>query len=122
MARGDPVRVRVAVHDRGAHIGYLTTVGYPDRDISAFSGGVPYFEIVVSDLREKHIALLQRFRQHWLVHCDTTYDTTDVAGELSAGDVIDLAVFALRYRNQEARVLVAALKARVERILLGEAQ
>ncbi|AMV22865.1 hypothetical protein VT84_00535 [Gemmata sp. SH-PL17] len=117
MAWGDPVRVRTAVHDRGTHVGYLTTVGYPDRDITAFSGGTPYFEIAVSDLQEKHITLLQRFRQHWLVHCGTSYDTADVAGELKARDTIKLAVFALRYRDQEPRVLVAALKSHIERIL-----
>ncbi len=28
---------------------------------------MPYFEFVVSDLNEKHVALFQRFKQHWLL-------------------------------------------------------
>ncbi|HEY1186502.1 MAG TPA: hypothetical protein VGE74_02545 [Gemmata sp.] len=119
MARGDPVRVRVPVHDGGAHVGYLTTVGYPDRDISAFSGGTPRFDIVVSGLREEHLALLQQYRQHWLIYCGTHYDTTDVAGDLNSEHLLDLTILALRSANDSEPVRVAALKAHVEGVLRG---
>ncbi len=110
MARGDPVRVRVAVHGGdGAHVGY----------ISAFSGGVPRFDLVVSDLREEHVALVQRYRQHWLVYCGTRYDTTDVGGDLNVGHMLELAVLALRHRNDSLVVRIATLKAYIEGVLRG---
>lgn len=114
MARGDPIRVRVAVRDRGAHVGYLTTVGYPDREITAFSSGLPYFEIIVSDLGGGHVALLQQFRLHWLVHCGDGYETAEVTGGLNTHQIMALAVLALRHRDRPAPERGAALKAHVE--------
>ena len=119
MARGDPVRVRVAVHDGGTHVGYLTTVGYPDRDISAFSGGVPRFDFVVSDLHDEHVALLQRYRQHWLIYCGKQYDTTDVGGDLNTEHMLELTQLALRHRNDSVVVRLATLKAYIEGVLRG---
>ena len=94
MSRGDPTRTRTAVRHNGHHLGYLTIVGYPDRDISTYTEGSPYFEAVVSDLKERHVALLLRFKAHWLVHCGETYDTTAAGGELTAAQLTVLATFA----------------------------
>ena len=117
MGLGDPKRARTAVRHNGNHIGYLTTVGYPDRDLTMFPEGSPYSEVVVSDLKDRHVALLQRFKAHWLVHCGSTYDTTDAAGELTPAQVAALAVFALEHRGHAEPVLVEALKAHVEAML-----
>ena len=116
MGLGDPKRVRSAVRAWG-HIGYVTVVGYPDRDLILFSAGSPYSEIVVSDLKEKHVALLQEFKEHWLIHCGPTYDTTSAAGRLTDKQVMKLAAYALRHCGDAAPVLVEALKAHVERML-----
>src|SRR5262249_34637889 len=85
MSRGDPhwsepKRVRASVRDNDDHIGYVTTVSSPNRDLTAFPEGSPYFEVVVSDLRDHHIALLQRFKQYWLTHCGSIYRTADATG------------------------------------------
>ena len=117
MARGEPRRVRVAVRHKGEHLGYLTVTSYPDRDISAFTEGSPYFEAAVSDLADTHVALLQQFREHWLIHCGTTYATTDAAGDLTESQIERLAVFALKYRGEPPQILAASLKAHVERML-----
>ena len=118
--RGDPTRARTAVRHNSDHLGYLTTVGYPDRDISTHAEGSPYFEAVVSDLKERHVALLQRFKAHWLVHCGETYDTTDTGGELSAAQLMALAAFALRHKDAPPPVLVEALNTHIETMLPGE--
>ena len=118
MARGDPRRVRVAVRHKGDHVGYVTVTSYPDRDITAFSEGSPYFEVAVSDLAERHVALFQQFREHWLIHCGTDYGTTDAGGDLSESQIMRLAAFAIRFRDQPAAVLIDALKAHVERLLV----
>jgi hypothetical protein len=117
MARGDPVRVRAAVHDRGAHVGSVTTVGYPDRDLTAFPEGQPWSEVVVSDLAGAHVALFQRFRQHWLVHCGPAYDTADAAGPLDAARTLELAVLALRLRADPPAARSAELAAHLEAVL-----
>ncbi len=117
MARGDLKRVRVAVRHKGKPIGYLTTTSYPDRDISMFTEGSPYFEVVVANLDEEHVALFQRFKEHWLVHCGTAYTTTEKAGALNEKQILKLAVFALLLRDRAERVRVAALKEQVERML-----
>jgi hypothetical protein len=117
MARGDPKRTRTAVRHKSDHLGYLTTVGYPDRDITMFPEGSPYSEAVVSDLKDRHVALLQRFKAHWLVHCGPAYDTTAAAGDLTAAQLVALAVFALLHKDDPPPTLVAALKARVEQML-----
>ena len=117
MAWGDPKRVRVAVRDKGEHLGYVTTTSYPDRDITAFTEGSPYSEVAVCDLAEKHVALLQRFKAHWLILCGTSYATTEVSGELNDAQVAELSVFALRHKEHAGAALAAALRARVERML-----
>ena len=117
MARGDPKRTRTAVRDSSGHIGYLTTVGYPDRDIAAFPEGSPYSEAVVSDLGEQHVALLQQFKAHWLIHCGNSYATTDAGGALTDRQLAALAAFALHHANDTPAVLVAALAAHVEQML-----
>ncbi len=117
MARGDPKRVRTVVRHQGEHIGYVTTVGYPDRDIAAFAGGTPYFEVTVSDLHERHVALLQRFKAHWLIHCGTSYGTIDTGRELTEAQITELAVFGLQHRGHTGAALVAALRTLMERQL-----
>lgn len=117
MSLGDPKRVRTAVRDRGEHVGYVTVVTYPNRDLIAFSAGSPYSEVVVSDLKEKHVALLQEFREHWLVHCGSTYETTTARGRLTASQVASLAAVALRHRDQPPAALSGALAALVDKML-----
>jgi hypothetical protein len=118
MAWGDPQWVRSSVYYRGAHVGYVTTTSYPDRDLTLFPEGSPYAEVAVSDLNEGHVALFQRFKEHWLIYCGASYATA-AAGELSAEHVQQLAVSALRYhyQNQPGRVRTAALKVQIERLL-----
>jgi hypothetical protein len=117
VSASDPKRVRSAVLHKGDHIGYVTVITYPGRDLTAFSEGSPYSEFAVSDLAEKHVVLLQRFKEHWLIHCGTTYGTTDGAGELTGTQVMQLAVLVLRHRDHTGPVLVAALKSHVEKML-----
>lgn len=117
MPLGDPKRVRTAVRVRGGHIGYVTVVTYPDRDLLSFSAGSPYSEIVVSDLKDGHVALLQEFREHWLVHCGRIYETTTAHGRLTASHVTSLAVFALRHRDQPPAALSKALAVLVDEML-----
>jgi hypothetical protein len=122
MSRGDPhwsepKWVRASVRHDGNHLGSVTTVGYPNRDLTAFPEGSPYFEIVVADLTERHVALLQRFKQHWLIHCGDTYATTRVGGELNDNQIAALAVFGLVRQNEPPAALSAALEAQVESML-----
>lgn len=119
MSRGDPKRTRTSVLDGGRHVGYATVVEYPDRDIAAFPEGMPYFELAVADLAEKHVALFQRFKQHWLIHCGGDYATAEVSGPLSAKQVGRLAVLALRLAADTAEVRIAALRREVEELLGG---
>jgi hypothetical protein len=122
MSRGDPhwsepIRTRNSVRQNANHLGYLTTVSYPHRDLTAFPEGSPYFEVVVSDLNEKHVALFQRFKQHWLIHCGSYFRTTEASGELQDEQILELAIFALHHQNKPAVALVAALKAEIEEML-----
>lgn len=114
------MRVRRAVLHRADHVGYVTVTTYPGRDLTAFTEGSPYSEVVVADLKERHVALFQRYKEHWLIHCGTDYVTTAAAGELAEPHVSELAVFALRHRDFPPAVLVAVLKAHVERLLAPE--
>jgi hypothetical protein len=114
---GGPRRVRAAVRHKERHVGYLTTVDYPGRDLAAFPEGTPHAEYVVSDLAERHVALLQRFKQHWLVHCGGDHATTTEGGELTAEQITKLAVFSLEHANTAGDVLVAVLKIGVEKML-----
>lgn len=115
--RGDPVRTRESVYDRGAPAGYLTTVGYPDRDLSAFAEGTPHFEIVVADLHERHVALAQRFKAHWLVRCGRAYAATEVGGELAPDRVRELAALALALRGAPPAARAERLKEHIETAL-----
>jgi hypothetical protein len=110
-------RTRTSVLDGGRHVGYATVVEYPDRDIAAFAEGTPYYELAVADLAEKHVALFQRFKQHWLIHCGGDYDTAEVSGTLSAGQAGRLAVLALRLAADSAEVRIATLTREVGAML-----
>ncbi|AWM40805.1 hypothetical protein GobsT_06470 [Gemmata obscuriglobus] len=115
MSRSAPIRVRVAVYDDGGtHVGYLSTVGHPDHGDAP---GVPRFDMAVSDLGGQHVALVEQYRQHWLVYCGRRYDTADAGGDLSADHLLALARLALRTRNDPVSVRIAALKAYIERVL-----
>jgi hypothetical protein len=117
MAWGDPKRVRSAVRHKDEHLGYVTVTTYPDRDLTLFPEGSPYAEVAVSDLSEHHVALFQRFKEHWLIHCGTTYVTTDTARALSEAHVQLLATFALEHCGEPTPILAASLKAQIERLL-----
>ena len=119
MGWSEPKRTRTAVRYKSDHVGYVTTVGYPGRDLTAFSEGSPYSEVVISDLNDRHVALLQRYKEHWLVQCGAHYRTTDRPGELSDRQVMRLAVFALLQAGEPAGALVDALKARLDGMLAG---
>ena len=123
MSRGDPhwsepKWIRVSVRHKGNHLGSVTTVSYPNRDLTAFPEGSPYLEIVVANLAERHVALLQRFKQHWLIHCGAAYVTTRVAGELTDNQVAFLAIYALSHQTDPHLLLAAALEAHIEAMLL----
>ncbi len=116
MSRGDPKRVRTSVIDGDRHVGYATVVEYPDRDIAAFTEGSPYYELAVADLTEKHIALFQRFKQHWLIHCGDHYDTAEVSGRISPEQAAWLAVLALRLAADIAEVRLTTMTLELERL------
>jgi hypothetical protein len=122
MSEGDPhwsepKRTRVAVRQWWQHLGYVTVVEYPNRDFTAFPEGSPYFEIAVSDLNEKHVALFQQFKQHWLIHCGDRYDTTDTVGDLSGKQIMQLAILAIQLATENNIVLLLTLKRAVDRML-----
>src|SRR5688572_8817677 len=95
MGLNDPVRVRRSVYHGRVHLGYVTTLRYPGRDLDLFPEGMPWAEVVVADAAERHVALLQRFKQHWLVQCGPNYGTTSRGGELSEEQAERIARFAL---------------------------
>ena len=117
MARGESKRNRLSVFHRGQHIGYATIISYSDRDLTAFSEGSPYREVVIAELGERHVALLQRYKEHWLIQCGPHYRTSDRPGELSADKVQQLARFALLQAGDPEPVLAGLLKARVDGML-----
>jgi hypothetical protein len=117
MGWDEPKRTRMAVRLRWEHIGYVTVIEYPGRDFELFPEGSPHFEVAVSDLSEKHVALFQRFKQHWLIHCGSRYDTTDGTGELTAKQITRLAMFTLQNANENGVLLLAALKREMDRML-----
>ena len=116
-----PTRVRKSVLCHGHHVGYSTTVGYPNRDLTAFPEGSPYFELVISDLADHHVALMQRFKQHWLIQCGDKYATAAVAGGLSNEQIEELAITALARASEGSFFLAAALRVELER-MLGESR
>jgi hypothetical protein len=101
----EPKRIRRSVHWKDRHLGYVTLVAYPNRDITAFTEGSPYREVVISDEREGHIALLQRFKAHWLIQCGECYGTTEQAREMTEELAMKLAMFALRSGEQGDRLV-----------------
>ena len=117
MGWDNPKRTRVAVRDRWQHTGYVTVVEYPGRDFELFPEGSPYFEVAVSDLDERHVALFQRFKEHWLIHCGNRYDTTDRSGGLTAKQITRLASLALQHAGENNVVLLLTLKKEMDRML-----
>ena len=95
MGRAEPKRVRVSVHDGNRHLGYVTVVNYPGRDLTAFAEGSPYHELVITGPDGRHVALLQRFKEHWLIQCGPHYDTADGAADVDDARAVRLARFAL---------------------------
>ena len=108
----NPKRTRTAICRDGVHLGYLTIVSYPNRDLTAFPEGSPHFEIVVANLGERHIALLQQFKRHWLIHCGSRYETVDVRAWLTQDQIESLALFAVEHEPDGPDWLLASLKAR----------
>jgi hypothetical protein len=119
MSWNDPRRVRRSVHLDNTHLGYVTTIAYPGRDITALTEGLPYSEVVIADPGERHVALLQRFKEHWLVQSGASYGTADAAGELGDAQAMQLALFALTQRGTTRPVLVALLVEQLESMLTG---
>jgi hypothetical protein len=97
-------------------IGYVTTIAYPNRDITALTAGSPFSEIVIADLRERHVSLLQRYKEHWLIQCGESYGTTDRGGELSKEKARFLAAFAL-LQSETGPALVERVKQGMEELL-----
>lgn len=117
MGRTDPVRVRRAVYRGRTHLGYVTTFHYPDRDLDLLPEGTPGGEVVIADQGEGHLALLQRFKRHWLVRCGSVYETTRRAGDLTTAKVERLARFALS--EPGGKGLAGAIAAELDRLLSG---
>ena len=117
LAWSDPIRVRRSVHrPDGGHLGYVTTIDYPNRDITALAEGSPYREIVIADPRERHIALLQRYKAHWLVQCGRCYETADRGGDLDADQALKLADWVLE-QHAGGRVTAIEIAAMIEEML-----
>jgi len=116
MSWSDPKRVRRSVHRRTVHLGYLTVVSYPNRDIMFLPEGTPFSEVVIADPAEQHVALLQRFKAHWLIQCGTHYGTANAAGDLSESQIMEVALDVLS-GPERGEKLVNALEAELERFL-----
>jgi hypothetical protein len=119
MGWGDSRRIRRSVHRANDHLGYVTTISYPDRDLTAFSEGSPYREVVIADPAEEHVSLLQRYKEHWLIQCGGCYGTTDRPEELDDAQAMQLALFALAHANDPGPVLVGLLKEWLDALLAG---
>ena len=109
----DPKRTRAALRIRGTHLGYIATVGYPNRDLTAFPEGSPYFEVVVADLGDRHVALFQRYKAHWLIHCGSRYAIADAGIDLTPDQIESLALFALEHQHEGPEWLLASLNSRM---------
>ena len=117
MGWSEPRRVRRPVCRGRDHVGYVTAVSYPHRDVTAFAEGTPFAELVVADLAEEHVALLQRFKAHWLIQCGPHYATAVAAGDLPDAAVQRLALLALASGRRATPELAEELAARVEQVL-----
>jgi hypothetical protein len=104
----EPKRVRRSAHRGSRHLGYVTLVAYPNRDITVHSEGSPICEVVIADERELHVALLQRFKAHWLVQCGKAYGTTERVWDMTEDRAIALALSALE-RSERGEALVDLL-------------
>jgi hypothetical protein len=116
MSWSEPKRTRRSVHRGTIHLGYVTVVSYPDRDLMFLPEGTPFSEVVIADTAENHVALLQRFKAHWLIQCGEHYGTADVAGELSESQIMDLALDVLS-DAERGEELVDALEAQLKRFV-----
>ena len=65
------------------------------------------------------MALLQRYKEHWLIQCGRQYSTTSHSGELGEEQVLELARFALTQADQPEPILVGRLKSRIDGMLGG---
>lgn len=101
----EPKRIRRSVHLNDRHLGYITLVAYPNRDVTAFTEGSPYREVVISDEGEEHVALLQRFKAHWLVQCGEHYGTTERVHDMTEPLAMELATFALQSGERGDRLV-----------------
>jgi hypothetical protein len=110
-------RVRRSVQHRARHLGYVTTVAYPNRDLTALTEGSPYSEVVVADPHEGHVALLQRYKAHWLIQCGDHYDITARGGELTDGQILRLAQAVLLLNRLADRDRVEGLKKLLDGLL-----
>ena len=116
--------VAIAVRDSNAEVlarcgrrGHLEVRGDSVErriDIAFLSEGTPFSELVISDPDEQHVALLQRYKAHWLIQCGTCYGTADVAVELSDAQGMQLALFALAHEDAGPS-LVSALEVELAR-------
>jgi hypothetical protein len=75
--------------------------------------------VVVGDAAEGHVALLQRFKQHWLVRCGPSYGTTRRAGDLSEAQAERIARFVLARHGTPGDALVEHLVEQLDRMLPG---
>jgi len=114
----EPRRIRRSVNSTDRHLGYVTLVAYPNRDVTAFTEGSPYREVVIADSREMHVALLQRFKEHWLIQCGEAYGTTDRACDMTEPLAMQLAEFALT-REARGEALVEALREQLDVVMAG---
>ena len=84
----EPKRIRRSINVQDRHLGYVTLIAYPNRDVTAFAEGSPYREMMIADPREGHVALLQRFKEHWLIQCGNNYGTTNYGGILTEAQAL----------------------------------
>jgi hypothetical protein len=113
MSWSDPIRVRRSVQHGPTHLGYVTVVSYPNRDLTLLPQGSPYSEIVIADPAEEHVALLQRFKAHWLIRCGEHYGAANVVGDLTDAQSLALAVGVLSIQDRGEH-LVKAIVAGLE--------
>lgn len=110
-------RVRRSVQHKDRHLGYVTIVSYPNRDITLLSEGSPFSEIVIADPHEEHVALLQRYLKHWLIQCRECYGIAERGGELADGQALRIAQTVLLLKGKTGRALVDGLKELIEGLL-----
>lgn len=115
----EPNRARRSVHLKDRHLGYVTAIAYPHRNLTALTEGSPYSELVISDVHEEHVALLQRYREHWLIQCGACYGIAERGGELSDAQAMRIAQTVLLLKDRTQRTLVDGLRKLIEGLLAG---